>query len=133
MVALPLSEGFNLIFGTSTGAIIASLLALGYQVEQIHDLYKTHVPTVMAQRSPAARTAALEKLAAEVFGERTFDEVKTGIGIVATRCMTEKPMIFTSNDAQAHGRKGTFVPGFGVRIADRSEEHTSELQSLMRP
>src|SRR3546814_5971842 len=127
MVALPLSEGFNLIFGTSTGAIIASLLALGYQVEQIHDLYKTHVPTVMAQRSPAARTAALEKLAAEVFGERTFDEVKTGIGIVATRWMTEKPMIFKSNDAQAHGRKGTFVPGFGVR----SDEHTSELQSLM--
>src|SRR3546814_18028058 len=72
----------------------------------------------MAQRSPAARTAALEKLAAEVFGERTFDEVKTGIGIVATRWMTEKPMIFKSNDAQAHGRKGTFVPGFGVRIAD---------------
>src|SRR3546814_11634110 len=32
--------------------------------------------------------------------------------------MTEKPMIFKSNDAQAHGRKGTFVPGFGVRIAD---------------
>src|SRR3546814_6428087 len=104
----------------------------------------------MAQRSPAARTAALEKLAAEVFGERTFDEVKTGIGIVATRWMTEKPMIFKSNDAQAHGRKGTFVPGFGVRIADavqascsaypfferkfvvtRSEEPTSEPQSLM--
>lgn len=32
----PLSEQFDLIFGTSTGAIIASLLALGYKVDDIH-------------------------------------------------------------------------------------------------
>src|SRR3546814_17085174 len=101
MVPPPLIDCFDLLFVTRTVAILAYLLALGYLVEHIHDLYKTHVPTVMAQRSPAARTAALEKLAAEVFGERTFDEVKTGIGIVATRWMTEKPMIFKSNDAQA--------------------------------
>ncbi|WP_309601074.1 patatin-like phospholipase family protein [Burkholderia multivorans] len=118
MVGRPLCDCFDLIFGTSTGAIIASLLALGYQVDQIHELYKAHVPTVMAQRSPAGRTAALAKLATEVFGEKTFDEVKTGIGIVATRWLTEKPMIFKADVGQAHGRKGTFVPGFGVAMAD---------------
>lgn len=118
MVGRPLCECFDLIFGTSTGAIIASLLALGYQVDQIHELYKAHVPTVMAQRSSADRTAALKKLATEVFGEKTFEEVKTGIGIVATRWMTEKPMIFKADVRQAHGRKATFVPGFGVKMAD---------------
>lgn len=118
MVNRPLCECFDLIFGTSTGAIIASLLALGLRVEEIHELYRKHVPTVMAQRSAVHRTAALEKLAVEVFGEKTFDEVKTGIGVVATRWMTEKPMIFKASVAQAHGRKDTFVPGFGVKMAD---------------
>ena len=31
----PLCEHFNLIFGTSTGAIIAALLSLGYKVADI--------------------------------------------------------------------------------------------------
>ena len=43
----PLCEKFDLIFGTSTGAIIAALLSLGYKVGDIHSLYKRHVPTVM--------------------------------------------------------------------------------------
>jgi patatin-like phospholipase/acyl hydrolase len=34
----PLYQCFNLIFGTSTGGIIAALLALGYQVDEIHKL-----------------------------------------------------------------------------------------------
>jgi patatin-like phospholipase/acyl hydrolase len=32
-----LHERFDLVFGTSTGAIIASLIALGYSVDEIHD------------------------------------------------------------------------------------------------
>ena len=34
----PLSEQFDLIFGTSTGAIIAALLGLGRGVDEIHGL-----------------------------------------------------------------------------------------------
>ena len=33
----PLSERFDLIFGTSTGAIIAALLGLGRSVDEIHN------------------------------------------------------------------------------------------------
>ncbi len=118
MLGCPLYKRFDLVFGTSTGAIIAALVALGYEIDQIHALYTAHVPRVMSSRSAAARTAALQELAKEVFQDKTFEDVMTGIGIVATRWMTERPMIFKGSVAQAHGRKGTFSPGFGVSIAD---------------
>src|SRR6266446_5730782 len=63
MMKCPLYKRFDLVFGTSTGAIIAALIALGYAVDEIHELYKKHVPKVMAERSARARTAALSKLA----------------------------------------------------------------------
>lgn len=118
MIDCPLHERFDLIFGTSTGAIIAALISLGYTVDQIHELYKEHVPTVMRANNAGAKTAALSALATEIFGTQTFENVKTGVGIVATRWATERPMIFKGNVSQAHGRKGTFKAGFGVSIAD---------------
>jgi len=41
-----LHEVFDLIYGTSTGSIIGTLLVTGKSVEDIHTLYKDHVPTV---------------------------------------------------------------------------------------
>lgn len=118
LIGCPLHQKFGLVFGTSTGAIIASLIALGYSVDSILELYRKHVPTVMSQKTAPARSAALNKLASEVFGDATFSDVKTGIGIVTAKWLTERPMIFKGNVDQAHGRIGTFVPGFGVSIAD---------------
>jgi patatin-like phospholipase/acyl hydrolase len=118
MLSKPLHESFDLIFGTSTGAIIASLLALGHSVSSIHELYKKHVVEVMKRKSPAEKSAALRDLAREVYGDTKFDAVQTGVGIVATKWMVERPMIFKGSVAQAHGRVGTFVPGFGVTIGD---------------
>lgn len=118
MVGRPLWECFDLIFGTSTGGIIAALLALGYQVDDIHKLYKEHVPAIMRRRNARGKSQALDHLAKTVFGNRTFAEVKTGVGIVATRWEFEKPMIFKASVEQAHGRHSTFVPGFGCTVAD---------------
>ncbi len=118
MVGQPLYQCFGLIFGTSTGAIIAALLALGYSVDTIHALYKEHVPGIMRQRTARAKSEALTRLAKTVFADRIFTDVKTGVGIVATRWEFEKPMIFKADAAQAHGRRNTFVPGFGCTIAD---------------
>jgi len=118
MLNCRLSQRFDLIFGTSTGAIIASLLALGYTVDEIHHLYKSHVPTVMKARKRSAKSQALAKLASQIFGDKSFTDVKTGIGIVATRWVNDRPMIFKGSVEQAHGRRGTFRPGFGVTIAD---------------
>jgi predicted acylesterase/phospholipase RssA len=114
----PLYKRFDLIFGTSTGSIIAALLALGYSVDAIHDLYTQHVPTVMRIKKASGKSAALKRLGDEVFGDKTFGAVKTAVGIVATRWVIERPMIFKGSITQAHGREGTFVPGFGVTISD---------------
>jgi uncharacterized protein len=114
----PLCEHFHLIFGTSTGAIIAALLSLGYNVADILSLYRRHVPTVMKNNTAGRRTKALDKLVAEVFGDKDFTHVKTGVGIVATHWHLEKPMIFKTSVAQAHARKDTFIPGFGCKIGE---------------
>jgi predicted acylesterase/phospholipase RssA len=118
MLNCPLYKRFDLVYGTSTGAIIASLIALGYTVDEIHELYKNHVPVVMSKTNPGARSKALSLLAAEVFGDAKFTDVKTNIGVVATNWLTEKPKVFKSSIDQAHGAKGNFTPGFGITIAE---------------
>ena len=122
----------DLIFGTSTGAIIAALLALGRSVEEVHGLYKEYVPTIMQRKKPAEKSAALHDLADKVFEKNKFDSVKTGVGIVATKWEIERPMIFKGDVAQAHGRIGTFVPGFGVTIADAVEASCSAYPFFLR-
>lgn len=118
MLGCPLYKRFDMIYGTSTGAIIASLIALGYEIDAIHNLYKKHVPSVMRASKARLKSEALAKLTQEIYGKKTFSDVKTGIGIVTTKWVTERPMIFKGDVAQAHGRIGTFNPGFGVSIAD---------------
>jgi len=118
MLGGSLHERFDIIFGTSTGSIVATLIALGHSVDEIHEIYKKHVPTVMSCRTRRTRTEALAKLAVDVYGTKTFDDMRTGIGVVAARWMTERPMIFKKSIGQAHGSKATFVSGFGVSVAD---------------
>ena len=118
LVECRLCEKFDLIYGTSTGAIIAALLGLGKSVDEIEALYRTHVVTVMARWLPSRKTAALEALAAEVFGELKFDAFKTDMGIVGTRWNEERPVIFKTNRRQAFLGKATFEPGFGCTIGD---------------
>ena len=118
MIGCPLYQKFNLIFGVSTGAIIASLIALGYSVDSILSLYRNYVPDVMSKSTSSARSLALKKLSKEVFDNATFNDVKTDVGIVAANWATGNPVIFKGNITQAHGRTSTFVPGFGVNIAD---------------
>jgi uncharacterized protein len=72
----------------------------------------------MRRKLPSEKSAALADLAKQVFEDTMFGDVKTGVGIVATKWEIESPIIFKGSVAQAHGRVGTFIPGFGVKIGD---------------
>ncbi len=114
----PLCETFDLIFGTSTGSIIASLLALGKEVEAIHNLYCLHVPKVMKKKTASAKSVALQELAEDVFKKATFEDVQTGLGVITTKWEIETPMIFKGSVTQSHGRTATFTSGFGCTISE---------------
>lgn len=116
----PLHEEFDLVFGTSTGSIIGSLLALGMSADEIHQLYMERIPEIMNGWIARSRSQRLERHAQEVFGEKKFDafDLGLGVGIVATHLEYNRPMVFKNTSGRAHGSHGSFVPGFGCTIAE---------------
>src|SRR3546814_1633662 len=72
----------------------------------------------MQAKAPVDKSRALATLCDQVFQDDKFDQMKTGVGIVTTRWVIERPMIFKTSIEQAHGRMGTFSPGFGVKVSD---------------
>jgi uncharacterized protein len=118
LIQKPLWSCFDLIYGTSTGAIIAALLARGESVTSVQRLYKEHVPTIMRTNDARRRTRELQRLARQIFGDAKSDAFKTMVGIVTTNWLDEDPMIFKSSVSQAHGSRGSFVPFYGCEISD---------------
>ena len=114
----PLHGVFDLIYGTSTGAIIGSMIALGETVDTITRRYFELVPDVMGKGRPGSKSAALERWAATLFGGRGFEAFLTSVGIVATHLEYNRPMVFKNHADRAHGRRGSFQPGFGCSIGD---------------
>lgn len=114
----PLHEAFDLIYGTSTGSIIGSMLALGETVDTITSRYLEIIPEVMGKRRPLSKSAALERWATTIYGSKGFDAFLTNGGIVATRLEYNRPMVFENHADRAHGRRESFQPGFGYSISD---------------
>jgi len=110
-----LYQHFDLIYGTSTGSIIASLIALGEDVSTIERLYLELIPKIM---KGASKSKNLKVEADKIFEDQKFDSFKTNIGIVATNFDNQKPLIFKSNINLSHGMKHSFEPGFGCSISD---------------
>lgn len=127
-----LSQHFDLIFGTSTGSIIAALLSLGHSVDEIHTLYRDDVVTVMGKLFPWTKSRALRELADRTFKEQKFENTQTRIGIVSTNWRSETPMIFKTAVEQAHGDHGNFVPGFGATISDAVQASCSAYPFFQR-
>lgn len=94
---LRLRDYFDLIGGTSTGAIIASGLAIGLEVAEIKDIYLRLGPRAFGTTrwwwnwwQSMYDSAPLQKELLHVFGDRRLDDngVTTGLCIVAKRADT---------------------------------------------
>src|SRR5262249_20211154 len=107
----PLHQCFDLMFGTSTGSIIASLLALGYEVDQIRDLYRQYVPSVMKARWAWPKQAAVKRLGTDIFGGATFNDVKTGVGVEVAGALGA---MFPERDHSKQKGRGGRRPNGGV-------------------
>jgi patatin-like phospholipase/acyl hydrolase len=103
-----LSDYFDLIGGTSTGALIATMLAMGKEVEEVRDIYKKvgtkvfskpahwikHIPFIGAFREMLLTKWSVKPLEEEIkkiVGEDTLlgsDVLKTGLCIVTKRADT---------------------------------------------
>ena len=118
VLSRPLHETFDLVYGTSTGSIIGSMIALGEGIEAILDRYREIVPDVMGRWLPGSKSRALERWARRIYGDRRFDAFATGVGIVATHLEYNRPMVFKNQVRQAHAGRGSFEPGFGCSIGE---------------
>ncbi len=114
----PLATQFHAIYGTSTGAIIASLIGLGKSAVETLKLYEDNIPVILGARGPGNKSAALKRVADELYGKFQWSDFKTRIGIVATNWTHERPLIFKNVVAAVYGMKATFVPGFGCTVSE---------------
>lgn len=101
-----LADHFDLIGGTSTGAIIATGLALGWRVADIIAFYRGLAPKVFRSRwwrvpGLAARydARALNAVLAGELGSRTLDtpDLLTGLAIVTRRLDTASNWVIVNN------------------------------------
>ena len=74
---------FDLVYGTSTGSIIAALLSLGKSIDEIIEIYLFAIPDIMGARRRKSRSNKLKTHAQSIFGDAKFDAFKVNIGIVA--------------------------------------------------
>ena len=119
MLGHSLHEVFNLVYGVSTGSIIASMIALGDAVDPtISDRYFELAPDVLGPLLARNKTNALKRHSERIYGDKTFEDFQMDVGIVSTHLEYNRPMVFKRISKQAHGSLGSFLPGFGLKISD---------------
>lgn len=95
---LDIGKGFDLIVGTSTGAIVGCALAIGEPMSKVVTLYRKHGPKIFPEQVPATTlgvlnqmrsrssinrrgAAALKSALVDVLGQKTFRDVEKDRGI----------------------------------------------------
>ncbi len=113
----PLHEAFDLVYGVSTGSIIASMVALGDPVDPtIADRYFELAPDVLGPLLARNKTSALDRHAHRIYGDRTFGDFKLDVGILVTYAERDRPMVFKRDFAQ-DGADG-FLSVAGLKVSD---------------
>jgi uncharacterized protein len=111
-----LGDFFDLIGGTSTGAIIAGALALGYRTSQVKDFYLRLAPFAFKRRKwsipvlqPKFDARGLRKQIEEVVGPRLLSspDLVTGFCIVTKRMDTGSPWIISNNPRAPYWEDGS--------------------------
>ena len=110
-----LGDYFDFVGGTSTGAIIAGALALGYRTDQVKDFYIRLAPHAFKRefwRIPILQarfdTRGLRREIEAVVGDRELasPDLITGLGIVTKRMDTGSPWIITNNPRAPYWEDG---------------------------
>lgn len=114
--AFRLSDYFDLIAGTSTGAIIAAALSLGMTVDEVHAHYM-RLGQVVFKRSLLRWGAFRAKFPADkvkaalidVFGERRLDsaDIRTGLLVVSKRLDTGSTWPLNNHPKARYFERGT--------------------------
>lgn len=103
-----LAEAFDLVGGTSTGAIIGTALALGYSAREIREFYFSLVPRVFVRSRFRLRliqtifdAEALQTEIGRIVGDRRLEspDLRTFVAIVMKRLDTGSPWLVTNNPA----------------------------------
>jgi hypothetical protein len=114
--AFRLCDYFDLIAGTSTGAIIAAALALGMSVDEVHAHYLNLGQAVFKRsllrwgalraKYPADR---VRKALVDVFGDRRLDspDLRTGLLVVSKRLDTGSTWPLTNHPGSRYFERGT--------------------------
>lgn len=109
----PLPEAFDLVAGSSTGAIVACAIGIGMPPDHLARLYRRHGDTIfpgMAQRlwsrtsrlftagpsAPRYDGRGLERVLAEEFGDRTFGSLARPTLVTAYDTLGRHAVIFKS-------------------------------------
>jgi predicted acylesterase/phospholipase RssA len=108
-----LSDYFDLIGGTSTGALLAAGLARGFSAAEAIELYKDIAPEVFDRQAAGIRRPrfSAERLNAaldRVFGDRELQsaDFKTGLAIFAKRIDTGSAWVWTNNPRSKYFHSG---------------------------
>ncbi len=95
-------EDFDLIAGTSTGAIIAAGLAIGVPANMIVDMYREQGTFIFKKPfwsgivTPKYDSEKLKEVLDGVFGDKTFNDAKTRLIVTATNVSDGMPWVFKS-------------------------------------
>lgn len=116
----PLHRCFDLVYGTSTGSIIATLIACGESVEHVIAEYFDRIPAIMKNRTARGKSNALRMHANQLLGNKSFADCNRTIklGIVALNCDRFRPIVFKSSAKMAHGQAGSFQVGLGAPLQE---------------